>query len=48
MLVVPPPEAIEAMAAPQGFEESLEAYVLRLARANSLALATAWLARGSG
>jgi septum formation protein len=40
VLVVPPPEAIEAMAAPQGFEESLEAYVLRLARAKGKAVAS--------
>ena len=39
VLVVPPPEAIEAMAAPQGLEESLEAYVLRLARAKGQAVA---------
>ena len=39
MLVVPPPEAIEAMAAPQGLEESLEAYVLRLSRAKGQAVA---------
>ena len=39
MLVIPPPEAIEATAAPQGFEESLEAYVLRLARAKGQAVA---------
>jgi len=37
--VVPPPEAIEAMAAPQAADESLEAYVLRLARAKGLAVA---------
>ena len=36
---MPPPEAIEATAAPQGFEESLEAYVLRLARAKGQAVA---------
>ena len=40
MLVVPPPEAIEATAAPQGFEESLESYVLRLARAKGQAVAS--------
>ncbi len=40
MLVVPPPEAIEAAAAPQGFEESLEAYVLRLARVKGQAVAS--------
>ena len=40
VLVVPPPEAIEATAAPQGFEESLEAYVLRLARAKGQAVAS--------
>jgi len=37
--VVPPPEAIEAMAAPQASDESLEAYVLRLARAKGQAVA---------
>ncbi len=37
--VVPPPEAIEATAAPQTAEESLEAYVLRLARLKGLAVA---------
>ena len=40
MLVVPPPETIEANAAPQGSEESLEAYVLRLARAKGQAVAS--------
>jgi septum formation protein len=40
VLVMPPPESIEAMAAPQGFEESLEAYVLRLARAKGRAVAS--------
>jgi septum formation protein len=40
VLVVPPPEAIEATAAPQGFEESLEAYVLRLARVKGQAVAS--------
>ena len=40
MLVMPPPEAIEATAAPRGFEESLEAYVLRLARAKGQAVAS--------
>ena len=39
VLVVPPPETIEANAAPQGSEESLEAYVLRLARAKGQAVA---------
>jgi len=39
VLVVPPPEAIEATAEPQGLEESLEAYVLRLARAKGQAVA---------
>ena len=39
MLVVPPPEAIEAMAAPRAIDESLEAYVLRLARAKGQAVA---------
>jgi septum formation protein len=37
--IVPPPEAIEAMAAPQAADESLEAYVLRLARLKGLAVA---------
>jgi septum formation protein len=37
--VVPPSEAIEATAAPQAIDESLEAYVLRLARAKGLAVA---------
>ena len=37
--VVPPPEAIEATAAPQAAAESLEAYVLRLARLKGLAVA---------
>jgi septum formation protein len=37
--VVPPPEASEATAAPQGIDESLEAYVLRLARIKGLAVA---------
>jgi len=40
VLVMPPPEAIEATAAPRGFEESLEAYVLRLARAKGQAVAS--------
>ncbi len=39
MLVVPPPEAIEAEAAPQATDETLEAYVLRLARAKGQAVA---------
>jgi septum formation protein len=39
VLVVPPPEAIEAMAAPRATDESLEAYVLRLARAKGQAVA---------
>ena len=39
VLVVPPPEAIEADAAPQASDESLEAYVLRLARAKGQAVA---------
>ena len=39
MLVVPPPEEIEATAAPQADDESLEAYVLRLARAKGQAVA---------
>jgi len=37
--VVPPPEEIEATAAPQASDESLEAYVLRLARAKGQAVA---------
>ena len=40
MLVVPPPEAIEAEAAPQAADEPLESYVLRLARAKGQAVAT--------
>jgi septum formation protein len=40
VLVVPPPEAIEATAAPQAADESLEAYVLRLARAKGQAVAS--------
>ena len=40
VLVVPPPEAIEAMAAPQASGEPLEAYVLRLARAKGQAVAS--------
>jgi len=40
VLVVPPPEAIEAEAAPQAADEPLEAYVLRLARAKGQAVAT--------
>lgn len=39
VLVVPPPEAIEAEAAPQAADETLEAYVLRLARAKGQAVA---------
>jgi septum formation protein len=39
VLVVPPPEAIEAMASPRAIDESLEAYVLRLARAKGQAVA---------
>ena len=37
--VVPPPEAIEAEAAPQAADEPLEAYVLRLARSKGQAVA---------
>ena len=37
--VVPPPETAEATAAPRGAEESLEAYVLRLARTKGQAVA---------
>ena len=36
---MPPPEAIEASAAPRAIHESLEAYVLRLARAKGQAVA---------
>jgi septum formation protein len=39
VLVVPPPEAVEAEAAPQAADETLEAYVLRLARAKGQAVA---------
>ena len=39
VLVVPPPEAIEAMASPRAIDESLESYVLRLARAKGQAVA---------
>ena len=39
MRVVPPPEAIEAEAAPQAADEPLEAYVLRLARSKGQAVA---------
>jgi len=39
VLVVPPPDAIEAEAAPQRDDEPLEAYVLRLARAKGHAVA---------
>jgi septum formation protein len=39
VLVVPPPEAVEAEAAPQSADETLEAYVLRLARAKGQAVA---------
>jgi len=39
VLVVPPPEAIEAEAAPQAADEPLEAYVLRLARSKGQAVA---------
>jgi len=39
VLVVPPPEAIEAEATPQAADETLEAYVLRLARAKGQAVA---------
>jgi len=39
VLVVPPPETIEAEAAPQAAGESLESYVLRLARAKGQAVA---------
>ncbi len=39
VLVVRPPEAIEATAARQAADESLESYVLRLARAKGLAVA---------
>jgi septum formation protein len=37
--VVPPPEAVEASAAARGADESLEAYVLRLARVKGQAVA---------
>jgi len=40
VLVVPPPEAIEAMAEPRANGEPLEAYVLRLARAKGQAVAS--------
>jgi septum formation protein len=40
VLVVPPPDAIEAMAAPQASDEPLEAYVLRLARTKGQAVAS--------
>jgi len=40
VLVVPPPEAVEAMAAPQASDEPLEAYVLRLARTKGQAVAS--------
>ncbi len=46
MQIVPPPEAIEALAAPQAADESLEAYVLRLARAKGLAVAEQVMAMG--
>lgn len=39
VLVMPPLEKIEATAAPQGIDESLEAYVLRLARTKGQAVA---------
>jgi len=39
VLVMPPPEEIEATAAPRATDESLEAYVLRLARAKGEAVA---------
>lgn len=39
MTCVPPPETAEAMAAPRAVNESLEAYVLRLARAKGQAVA---------
>jgi len=39
VLVVPPPEAIEAEAAPQAADEPLEDYVLRLARSKGQAVA---------
>ena len=38
-MVVPPPEEIEAEAAPQAADEPLEAYVLRLARSKGQAVA---------
>ena len=44
--VLPPPEAIEAMATPQAADESLEAYVLRLARAKGQAVAEQIIAMG--
>jgi len=39
VLVMPAPEAIEAAAAPRAADESLESYVLRLARAKGQAVA---------